>query len=191
MRSHTGCSAKAIAKVLQDQVPEPEVAEGEEPLDDKGKLSILVKKIGVALKKLEKEGKVSREKQSYRNVGEAFEDTTPKVRIEDIEVGEGDLAKDGDKVTVSYKGQLDDSTGAKFDSAKGFAFVIGLGEVISGWEEGIPGMKVGGRRNLHVPWTLGYGKRGLPPDIPAENDLYFEVTLLHVKKVSIYEEDSE
>ena len=118
LRSPGGSSSKAISKVLIDDLADE--FEEEEP---KAKLQALTKKVTVALKKLCKDGKVFQEKQSFRNVGEVFEDTSPKVKIDDIEIGEGEEAKDGDAVTVSYKGQLVDSKGQTFDYAKGFVFV--------------------------------------------------------------------
>ena len=85
----------------------------------------------------------------------------------------------GDKVFVHYVGTLTD--GSKFDSASKFTFTIGAGEVIKGWDLGVKGMKVGGKRKLTVPAKLGYGKRGSPPEIPGDATLCFEVKLLSVK----------
>ena len=71
--------------------------------------------------------------------------------------------------------------GTKFDSASKFTFTIGGGEVIKGWDVGVKGMKVGGKRMLAVPAKLGYGKRGSPPEIPGDAVLCFEVKLLGIK----------
>ena len=71
--------------------------------------------------------------------------------------------------------------GTKFDSASKFIFTIGGGEVIKGWDIGVKGMKVGGKRMLTVPAKLGYGKRGSPPEIPGDAVLCFEVKLLGIK----------
>jgi FKBP-type peptidyl-prolyl cis-trans isomerase len=101
----------------------------------------------------------------------------------DIRVGNGDVAKEGSRVRVHYTGWL--TTGKKFDSSldagKPFDFTIGNGEVIKGWEEGVAGMKVGGRRQLRIPPALGYGADGSPPDIPANATLIFEIRLLGVQ----------
>jgi FKBP-type peptidyl-prolyl cis-trans isomerase len=101
----------------------------------------------------------------------------------DIRVGNGDVAKEGSHVRVHYTGWL--TTGKKFDSSvdagKPFDFTIGNGEVIKGWEEGVAGMKVGGKRQLRIPPALGYGKEGYPGVIPANATLIFDVQLLNVE----------
>ena len=84
---------------------------------------------------------------------------------------------------VHYTGTLTD--GSKFDSSRDrddpFQFVLGAGQVIKGWDEGVAGMKVGGRRKLTIPPEMGYGARGYPPSIPANSTLVFEVELLDVR----------
>lgn len=105
-----------------------------------------------------------------------------KVVIEDLVVGEGAEAKAGDTVTVHYTGTLEDGT--QFDSSIGgepYATQIGAGTVIAGWDQGIPGMKVGGKRKLTIPASLGYGEAGSPPNIPPNSTLIFEVELLSVE----------
>ncbi|MGA2376103.1 MAG: FKBP-type peptidyl-prolyl cis-trans isomerase [Candidatus Sulfotelmatobacter sp.] len=101
----------------------------------------------------------------------------------DIRVGNGAVAKEGSHVRVHYTGWL--TTGKKFDSSvdagKPFDFTIGNGEVIKGWEEGVAGMKVGGKRQLRIPPTLGYGAEGYPGVIPANATLIFDVQLLGVQ----------
>ncbi len=101
----------------------------------------------------------------------------------DIKVGTGAEAKSGNKVTVHYTGWL--TSGKKFDSSvdagKPFDFTIGQGQVIKGWEEGVAGMKVGGKRQLRIPPDLAYGERGYPGVIPANATLIFDVQLLAVK----------
>ena len=100
-------------------------------------------------------------------------------------VGTGAEAKSGDSVEVHYTGWLKDGT--KFDSSddhKGepFFFSLGQGKVIKGWDEGVVGMKVGGKRKLVIPPELGYGARGAGQSIPANAELTFEVELLTIKK---------
>lgn len=101
----------------------------------------------------------------------------------DIRVGNGEAAKEGSRVRVHYTGWL--TSGKKFDSSvdagKPFDFTIGNGEVIKGWEEGITGMRVGGKRQLHIPPELAYGADGSPPDIPPNAILIFDVQLLGVQ----------
>ncbi|HET6509668.1 MAG TPA: FKBP-type peptidyl-prolyl cis-trans isomerase [Baekduia sp.] len=106
----------------------------------------------------------------------------------DVVVGTGAEAKDGDKVTVQYVGTLF-SNGKEFDTSwkKGrtpFEFTIGQGQVIQGWDQGVPGMKVGGRRVLVIPSDLAYGSAGSPPTIPADAPLIFVVDLKKVSKGS-------
>ncbi len=105
-----------------------------------------------------------------------------QLKIEDLVVGTGAEAKPGSVVTVQYTGTFDD--GAKFDSSydhgQPFSFLLGAGGVIQGWDQGIPGMKVGGKRRLTVPPNLGYGDRDYG-SIPASSTLHFDVELLDVK----------
>ena len=101
----------------------------------------------------------------------------------DIRVGNGEVAKEGNRVRVHYTGWL--TTGKKFDSSvdagKPFDFTIGNGEVIKGWEEGVAGMKVGGKRQLRIPPALAYGAAGYPGAIPANATLIFDIQLLGVQ----------
>ncbi len=101
---------------------------------------------------------------------------------EELQVGEGETAQAGMTVTVHYTGWLTD--GRKFDSSKDrndpFQFGLGRGQVIRGWDEGVAGMKVGGRRKLTIPAELGYGARGAGGVIPPNATLVFEVELLGV-----------
>jgi FKBP-type peptidyl-prolyl cis-trans isomerase FkpA len=109
--------------------------------------------------------------------------TTPSgLIIEDVTVGAGAAAAAGQKVTVHYTGWL--INGTKFDSSKDrndpFVFPLGGGRVIKGWDEGVQGMKVGGKRKLTIPPALGYGARGAGGAIPPNATLVFEVELLGV-----------
>ncbi len=103
--------------------------------------------------------------------------------VEDRVVGSGKTAAPGRRVSVHYEGFLEDGT--KFDSSvdRGRPFEIELGKnrVIKGWEEGLPGMRVGGRRRLTIPAALGYGARGAGGKIPPNSTLIFEIELLEVQ----------
>lgn len=105
-----------------------------------------------------------------------------ELKIEDLQIGEGATAVKGRSVSVHYTGWLTDGT--KFDSSldrgRPFAFPLGAGRVIRGWDEGVANMRVGGKRRLTIPPALGYGRGGFPPVIPADATLVFEVELLDV-----------
>ena len=101
----------------------------------------------------------------------------------DVAVGQGAEAEPGRTVSVHYTGWL--TNGTKFDSSRDrgepFAFTLGAGQVISGWDEGVKGMKVGGRRKLVLPPQLGYGDGGAPPAIPPGATLVFDVEVLGIE----------
>lgn len=111
-------------------------------------------------------------------------ETSSGLKIDDIEVGTGPEATAGQRVSVHYTGWLS-ANGSKFDSSvdrgQPFQFNLGRGEVIRGWDEGVQGMKVGGKRKLTIPPQLGYGARGAGGVIPPNAELIFEVQLLGVK----------
>jgi FKBP-type peptidyl-prolyl cis-trans isomerase FkpA len=108
--------------------------------------------------------------------------TPSGLTIEDLAVGVGAAASAGQSVTVHYTGWL--ANGDKFDSSKDrndpFVFHLGAGQVIRGWDEGVQGMLVGGRRKLTIPPELGYGTRGAGGVIPPNATLVFEVELLGI-----------
>ena len=103
--------------------------------------------------------------------------------IEDLTVGEGATAAAGQSVSVHYTGWL--TNGQKFDSSVDrndpFEFNLGRGQVIAGWDQGVAGMQVGGKRKLTIPPELGYGERGASGVIPPNATLVFEVELLGIR----------
>lgn len=107
-----------------------------------------------------------------------------QLQVTDEVVGSGATAEPGDSVTVNYVGSLTDGTvfdaSANHGSA-GFTFTLGAGQVIKGWDEGIVGMKVGGKRKLVIPPALAYGSQAVGSVIPANSTLVFEVELLKVQ----------
>lgn len=111
------------------------------------------------------------------------ESNMEQLKIEDLTIGSGTEAVSGKKVTVHYRGTLTDGT--KFDSSydRGvpFSFNLGAGEVIKGWDQGVAGMRVGGKRKLTIPADLGYGATGAGEIIPPNATLIFEVELLGVE----------
>jgi len=116
--------------------------------------------------------------------------TDSGLKYEDLKVGDGDAAKQGDAVEVHYTGWLikeDGSKGDKFDSSydhkppEPFVVKIGKSRVIKGWHEGLTGMKVGGKRRLIIPPDLAYGDDGRPPVIPPKATLIFEIELLKIQ----------
>jgi FKBP-type peptidyl-prolyl cis-trans isomerase FkpA len=123
----------------------------------------------------------------------AFATGSTGLGIDDVQVGTGDTAGAGQQVTVHYTGWIWEAdasapeggrAGAKFDSSKDrgqpFDFNLGAGHVIAGWDQGVAGMKVGGKRRLLIPASLGYGARGAGGVIPPNTTLLFEVELLSV-----------
>lgn len=111
--------------------------------------------------------------------------TDSGLKYEDLNEGDGEVATGpGQTVTVHYTGWLEDGT--KFDSSvdRGdpFQFPLGVGMVIKGWDEGVAGMKVGGKRKLTIPSQLGYGAAGAGGAIPADATLIFEVELLKISE---------
>jgi len=114
--------------------------------------------------------------------------TKSGLKYVDQKVGSGDVAMKGNTVSVHYTGWFytEGKRGAKFDSSLDrkmpFEFKLGARQVIPGWDEGVEGMKVGGKRELIIPPDLGYGPRGMPGIIPPNSTLNFEIELLKVSK---------
>ena len=162
-----GVSRVAITKYLQSEFD----------LDAKSKAAPMRN----AFKKGVEKGRLVQSGQRFSVAGDPVPEAAAEATVvtEDLKEGTGPAAEDGDTVVMKYEGKLDD--GSVFDSANTFEFTLGAGEVIKGWDRGIPGMKVGGKRKLFVPAKLGYGKRGAPPEIPPNADLHFTVTLKEIK----------
>ena len=107
------------------------------------------------------------------------------LQYEDVVVGSGKMAEPGMNVSVHYTGWLTDEAKTKFDSSvdrgQPFQFQLGAGQVIQGWDEGVKGMRIGGKRKLTIPPDLGYGSRGASGVIPPNATLLFDVELIDVK----------
>jgi peptidylprolyl isomerase len=110
-------------------------------------------------------------------------DPPTRLEVKDLKTGTGAEAKPGDQVSVQYVGVLYDN-GSKFDSSydrgQPFSFKLGGGQVIQGWDQGVAGMKVGGRRELIIPPDLAYGAQGQPPTIPPNATLVFVIDLVSI-----------
>ena len=105
-----------------------------------------------------------------------------ELRIEDIQLGDGKAVVKGALITTQYKGTLEDGTvfDSSYDKGRPFQCVIGTGRVIKGWDIGLMGMKVGGKRTLFVPAHLAYGERQVGAHIKPNSNLLFEIELLEV-----------
>ncbi|PIP29923.1 peptidylprolyl isomerase [Candidatus Jorgensenbacteria bacterium CG10_big_fil_rev_8_21_14_0_10_54_38] len=130
-------------------------------------------------------GNNSNKNMEQNNPNQGSEITLPDgLKINDLVVGAGAEAKVGQTVTVNYAGTLADGTkfDSSYDRSQPFSFSLGAGQVIKGWDEGVAGMKVGGKRQLTIPPELGYGSAGAGGGlIPPNATLIFEVELLEVK----------
>jgi len=134
-------------------------------------------------------GNVSNEtKNTVTTQGATAKEAQSKImenlKIEDVVVGTGAEAKNGDTITVNYTGTLDDGT--KFDSSLNpgrtpFSFPLGAGQVIKGWDMGVLGMKIGGKRRLIIPSAMAYGSQRAAANIPPNSDLVFDIELIAIK----------
>jgi peptidylprolyl isomerase len=130
-------------------------------------------------------GEISKDTDEKPSIPQPSGEPPTKLEKDDIVTGKGRAAKEGDNVTVQYVG-VNFSNGAEFDASwnrgEPFVFTLGSGQVIPGWDQGVAGMKVGGRRKLTIPPDLGYGEAGSPPAIPPNETLVFVIDLEKVER---------
>lgn len=121
--------------------------------------------------------------QTASQDSEGYITTDSGLQYKEVAVGEGEMAKAGNTLSMHYTGRLTDGT--KFDSSvdrgEPFSFTLGVGQVIAGWDEGVAGMRVGGKRELVIPYKLAYGEDGIPGVIPEKATLVFDVELLEIE----------
>jgi peptidylprolyl isomerase len=129
-------------------------------------------------------GSISKDLSKKPTIPQPSGEPPTELRSRDIVKGDGRTARRGDNVTVQYVG-VNFSNGAEFDaswnSGQPFTFTLGSGQVIPGWDEGVAGMKVGGRRQLTIPPEMAYGEQGSPPAIPPNETLVFVIDLEKVE----------
>ena len=154
---------------------------GNDTADGKGVYCALADRDGVMVTTQLTARTLSRTLDAYRVGAPAMNSAQEaRVEIEDIRIGQGSPVRPGQRLTVHYSGRL--ASGPEFDSSyrrgQPFTLTLGAGEVIAGWEQGLTGMRVGGKRKLTIPPELGYGRAGYPPAIPADATLIFDIELL-------------
>ncbi len=105
-----------------------------------------------------------------------------ELKIVDTIEGTGKVVEKGQTLRVHYRGTLEDGTqfDSSFDRGEPLQFIVGIGQVIKGWDDGLLGLKVGGKRTIHIPSELGYGARGAGRAIPPHSNLIFEVELMEI-----------
>lgn len=165
LKSHCGSSVKAIIKEMKSKTPQ-EV--------DEAQVKAIVKESVAA-------GVLIKQKASFLVAGDpVYEDLSDKVTITELELGldGGKQVKKGDIIKIKYRGTLA-ATGVEFDKGD-LKFQVFGGEVVKGFDHSVIGMKVAGKRRCLIPFSLGYGKRGSPPEIPPNADLVFEIELISV-----------
>jgi len=167
-----------------EEVPQPKAKQPKLDKSQKKQNGVPTKENAAATEKKDKKDKKAKkenqQQQQQQQKGERS--LTGGVKVEDIRVGNGPEAKTGKRAQVYYEGRLK-SNNKVFDSLKqgaGFKFGLGRGEVIKGWDVGVVGMKVGGKRRITCPPHMAYGARGSPPSIPPNSTLVFEVELKSV-----------
>lgn len=166
-----GASSKAAGEAAEVDAVNDRISKAEEKASTDANLSKRpAKNVKAAKKKAAKEAKA--------------EPRPDGLVIEDVKLGSGKEAKLNNRIKVHYKGTFKKG-GKTFDSSydrgEPIEFMLAEGQLIRGWTEGIPGMKVGGKRKLRIPYAMAYGEHGRPPAIPEKADLDFEVELLDVK----------
>jgi len=169
-----------MRKVRKKEKPQPKVVEASHTENKKRKID----QLDQAKKEEKNETQPKKQKVEAQKEGSKTSEEHQNVVLKgnliyrDIKVGNGDVAKVGKKLTVEYVGRLTDSK-KQFDASKNFQFNLGRREVITGWDEGMKGMKVGGVRKLIIPPKMGYGNEAMG-GIPKNSSLTFEVKLLKV-----------
>ena len=152
--------------------------------DDKGGGGNASTTSGTATEEPAAPQEISKDTKERPKVPKPTGEPPSELRKEDLVKGDGKTARKGDNVTMQYVG-VNHSTGDEFDASwnrnEPFTFTLGAGQVIPGWDEGIVGMKEGGRRVLTIPPDLGYGAQGQPPTIPPDETLVFVVDLVKVQ----------
>lgn len=164
LQSHCGSSIKAIIKEMKKN----------DDAFDEAKVKAVVKEAAAS-------GILLKQKASFLVAGDPlYEDLSDKVTITELELGKenGKEVKKGDTIKIRYRGTLA-ANGDEFDKGD-LKFQVFGGEVVKGFDHSVLGMKIGGKRKCLIPASLGYGKRGSPPEIPPNADLVFDIDLISI-----------